>query len=86
MKLIDEDKLITHLWDIYCHYACNGRDLNKSAFLNVCLGAVEVQEEIEAIPIEWLHSYIYNFNNFKFNDEREVLKKMIDDWRKENEK
>ena len=40
---------------------------------------------VEAIPVEWLHSYIYNFNNFKFDDEREVLKKMIEDWREENE-
>lgn len=38
------------------------------------------------IPIKWIETYIYSFHNYKFQEEREILIKMLDDWRKENEK
>lgn len=87
MKLIDADKLKTHLWDIYCHYACNGRDLNKSADLNVAICAVEVQEEIEAIPVEFIETWIKRaFWDGKITAScRDMHAKMIEDWFKAKE-
>lgn len=84
MKLIDADKLKTNLWDTYCHYACNGLDLEKSGKLNVAMCAVELQDEIEAIPVEFIETWIKRaFWNGKITACcRDVYAEMIEDWMK----
>lgn len=86
MRLIDADKLKTHLWDMYCQYACNGRDLNKSANLNVAICAVEVQEEIEAIPVIFLIKTQEEYCKRYGEVYKAVVLNLVEDWRKENGK
>ena len=85
MKLIDADKLETNLWDLYCHYACNGSDLNKAAAFNVALGAIDVQEEVEAIPIDFLIKTQEEYCKKYGEVYKAVVLNLVEDWRKENE-
>lgn len=84
MKLIDKDKLQQELWDTYCHYACNGLDIEKSADLNVAMCTVELQDEIEAIPVEFIETWIKRaFWDGKITaNSMEVYTKMVEDWNK----
>lgn len=76
MRLIDADKLLepgyTDMFDAPIRFAMVSRN------------AIETAPTVDAIPVEFIEKQIAKYNDW--NEDVEPLLKLIEDWRKVNEK
>lgn len=94
MKLIDRDKFINDMFDLYLDAGWNPQDVHFS-LLDVRSNIDSPEYEVEAIPIEWLKSYVQKLetrlkDNLDLGEDgptREIvaIEDMLDEWEKENE-
>ena len=98
MPLVKKEEVLTlianEMWDIdeweppYKHYS--GNLLND---IQIGLGvawnihdSIEKMEEVKAIPIEWINSWILEqYNRQHLGTEKVYVWEMVEDWEKENE-
>ena len=75
MRLIDADKL--HYKKVCC---------DESYKLTVVVFAKEIDKarQIDAIPVEWLEEYCAE-NWAEYSSQFSAIRRMLEDWRKENE-
>lgn len=95
MKLIDRDKFISDMFDLYIEQKWKPSDIHFS-LLDVRNNIDFKGYEVKAIPIEWLHSIMEKQFIFAMNSDgvihyvsgaiaRQVLANVIEIWEKENE-
>ena len=79
MKLINRDKFISDMFDLYIEQKWKPRDIHFS-LLDVRNNIDFKGYEVKAIPIEWIEEWGWK-NGMS---ESMSLRVMIDDWEKEN--
>lgn len=86
MKLINRDKFINDMFDLYLDAKFNPQDVHFS-LLDVRSNIDSPEYEVEAIPVEWLqHKLIDYVCSGKYgSDSLPIVYSLIADWRKENE-
>lgn len=87
MKLIDRDKFISDMFDLYIEQKWKPSDIHFS-LLDVRSNIDFKGYEVKAIPIEWIKKWCNEEHNRKSLEER-LLKRygvitMLEDWEKEN--
>lgn len=89
MRLIDRDKFLGDMFDLYIENRWSPRDIHFS-LLDVRSNIDSPEYEVKAIPIEWIkdwrkHKWLSN----KPIEERTVMamgvRLMLEDWEKENQ-
>lgn len=85
MRLIDADKLIDNLDDLIPVEEIMPSDRSVGIVDSIQeVGRMALEEEIEAIPIEWIKKY-YTDITMPYTDTRIQFEEMIRKWGKENE-
>ena len=93
MKLIDRDKFISDMFDLYIEQKWKPSDIHFS-LLDVRNNIDFKEYEVKAIPIERIEKYAKRFielenrNYFAyrgFSDIGEAILNMLENWEKENE-
>lgn len=83
MKLINRDKFISDMFDLYIEQKWKPSDIHFS-LLDVRNNIDFKGYEVKAIPIEWIKKYT-NHRTVEFGDMWVFINCMINDWEKENE-
>lgn len=85
MKLINRDKFISDMFDLYIEQKWKPSDIHFS-LLDVRSNIDFKGYEVKAIPIEWIEEYRQNREDYadEYNA-KAVLKRLLETWEKENE-
>lgn len=85
MKLINRDKFINDMFDLYLDAKFNPREVHFS-LLDVRRNIDSPEYEVEAITVEWIENYISKIKDdgMVYLNSVGCIKDMIKEWRKEN--
>lgn len=86
MKLIDRDKFINDMFDLYLDAGWNPQDVHFS-LLDVRPNIDSPEYEVEAIPFERIRQYKIKLQHSDYfgYDDAFILDEMIKEWKKEND-
>lgn len=81
MKLIDRDKFISDMFDLYIEQKWKPSDIHFS-LLDVRNNIDFKGYEVKAIPIDWINKWLRKYGEPILDD---GIYNMIEDWEKEND-